>query len=215
MLKVELIRNYNTERGFLGHDEQSFLAEVGPSDVVGEGGETVVFRPRNEPGIVYKAFRDRDKTWIPRGSMSSDERADALVYAGEIGIGPKAERVGSLRIVKQPYRHGINRASIKNSLLSGDDRAVERTLKELKRYHDQGKTPGDANLTNITDPSVVGYITFDGTKARADGKPGEYRSRDLDKLYREAEFYDVGNTFLKGVDKVYGAGVLEKLKEAA
>jgi hypothetical protein len=215
---LNVIKGYNTERGVLGEKEQAYISSLtstlGPFKIVGEGGETVSFRYEKEPDYVYKAFRDNDHYWK---AFTATQRADNIVYSYKKGVAPEAERKKGVNVVKQRYIEDVNKSSLKTALINDDYWTVTSTLDGLKTdYHEKGWTPGDTNLGNIINKEDRGHVSVDVTKARFDGEPFEYASRDLGKLYTESvKQVGKGDLLLNGVRKVYGGSFAENLRPAA
>ncbi len=194
----------------MGPNEQAYVSSLTNPRVIGEGGESVVFRT---PGDAYvtKAFRDRAK--FARSNRTSSERADSTVVAGQIGIAPPAHKDGK-RIVRQKYVD-VGDASIEDALHRRDTGPITRVLERLKRYHKRGIYLGDTAVSNLFDPARTGgIITVDATHVGYSGNERQkYALGDLEQTLFESDYRNRGDIFLDAVGRVYGRGVQEELIE--
>lgn len=211
MLEVNVLKGYNTERGFLGPYEQSYLSShgFGETNIIDEGGETVVYR---KPGdnFVTKAVRDNDSKKWNKTARNAADRAEALVVGGEIGASPPAYRVED-RTVRQIYVN-LEGFSLEDALRNADKKAVRRTLEGIKKFHDRGIHFRDTSLSNIYDSARTGYVTVDSTNigyTRRESK--KYTMGDLAQTLWEADNRGIGDLYFDGVGDIYGSRVQDEL----
>lgn len=194
----------------MGPDEQLYVSSITNPRIIGEGGESVVYRTPGDP-FVTKVFRDKPK--FAHTARSISDRAASTVLAGEIGIAPPAYRK-SERIVRQKHVD-LKGASLEDAFRNDDTGALIRVLASLRRYHGKGIFLGDTAASNLLDPARTGgYIAVDATRIGYSGNNGDrYALADLAQTQWEADERGRGDTFLDTVGRVYGSQVKSELSD--